>query len=218
MAPIARPCDYAFVENQPVFSADMLGLIRWTPKRLYNFDDRPWDLDGRGQIMVYYYYVQTDAGNDVLIWKPVPPNSGAYFCHGFTFDGVHAPDGPLSLVGEFVPTVLQDEWVPICCARAGHREGEVASAIAVFAKGRIPSHSGKVATAVVTGGVFDEQRSFLLSKQGQYAPRLTFESFSVNARWHGKYTCYVKRGDPRLAEPKCCPVPGENEVSDRWSH
>ncbi len=166
--------------------------------------------------MVYYYWVQTDMGRDVLVWKAVPPNGGAYFCHGFTFDGVNAPDGPLSVVENSVPKVLQDEWVPICCGRAGHREGESPSAIAVFAKSRIPSHSGKVATVVITGGVFNEQRSFLLSKQGAYTRRPTFDSFSANARWHGKYTCYVKKGDPRLAEQTCCPGPGENEVPDRW--
>ena len=166
-------------------------------------------------IMVYFYWVRTDKCREVLVWKAVPPNSGAYFCHGLTFDGVNAPDGPLSLVGDSVPRVLQDEWVPICCGRAGHRDGEPASAIAVFAKDRVPTHSRKVATAVLSGGVFDEYRSMLYSKQGPYSRRPTFESFNGNARRHGKYTCYVKKGDPRLNE-QCCPAPGENEVPDRW--
>jgi RHS repeat-associated protein len=215
--PVARPCDYTFVDNQPVLSADLLGLIRWTPKRQLN--DEPWDLDGSGRIMVYYYWVQTDLGRDVLVWKAEPPNSGAYFCHGLTFDGVSAPDGPLSPTQHSVPIVLQDEWVPICCGRAGHREGEAASAIAVFGKtGPFPSHSGKVATTVVSGGVFDEYRSMLYSKQGAYSRRPAFDSFHANAGVHGKYTCYVKKGDPRLTEQTCCPGPGENEVPDRWPH
>ena len=169
-------------------------------------------------MMVTYYWVQTDMGRDVLVWKAEPPYGGAYFCHGLTFDGVNAPDGPLSPVENSVPKVLQDEWVPICCGRAGHREGEAASAIAVFAKADIPSHSGKVATAVLSGAVFDEHRSMLYSKQGAYSRRPTFDSFHANVGIHGKYTCYVKKGDPRLTEQTCCPGPGENEVPDRWPH
>lgn len=205
MPPVARPCDYTFVDNQPGLSADLLGLIRWTPKRQLN--DEPWDLDGSGRIMVYYYWVQTDLGRDVLVWKAEPPNSGAYFCHGLTFDGVSAPDGPLSLTQHSVPIVLQDEWVPICCGRASHREGEAASAIAVFGKtGPFPSHSGKVATTVVSGGVFDEYRSMLYSKQGDVFTSPHFRQFPCERG--GSWKVYLLREERRSEINRANLLPG----------
>ena len=204
-----RRSEYAFVSNEAISSIDPHGLIQWqNPQWL----DGPKALGpGLERIQVNDYFLKTDSGRDMLAWKPV--DGRTYNCHGFTFDGVTAPGGPYSLYGDYgVVRVLQDEWVPICCARAGHKEGEPASGIAVFLSAGSFQHSGKVATVVLREGRFDEAASFLYSKWGVESPRPNFRTFKMNAARYGKYKCYVKKGDPRLAEFTCCPGPGENEI------
>lgn len=61
---LARTCDYTFALNEPVSSADVLGLIRWTPR---TFLGGPWPIYWRYSWLLvnYYYWVYTDMGTRV---------------------------------------------------------------------------------------------------------------------------------------------------------
>jgi uncharacterized protein RhaS with RHS repeats len=198
----------SFVGNTPTTTIDPHGLIQWQSP---TYVDGPKPLGpGLERIQVNDYFLQTDNGRPILAWKPVAGRT--YDCHGLTFDGVTAPGGPYSLYGDYgVVRVLQDEWVPICCARAGHKEGEPASGVAVFLRGGSYTHSGKVATVVLSEGRFDESASALYSKWGVESTRPNFRTFKMNAAQYGMYKCYVRKGDPRLAETTCCGR-GEHEI------
>ena len=211
-----RTAEYVFLSNDALSRVDPHGLIQWQTAKWFA---GPHPL-ARGQedIQVNDYQVDTDKGSPIAAWKPV--DGRTYDCHGLTFGGVTAAGGPYSPYGNpDVYMILLDEWVPICCARAGHMGGEKASGIVVFTRGKEVRHSGLVATAVLNRqGGFDETRSFVYSKWGVAEARPNFRTFQVNAAYyHAKYSCFVKKGDPRLGEITCCPPPGDNEVPPPWN-
>ena len=189
----------ATVHNDMVGMIDPAGLIQWMPN-LFVKKVLVKSLEKPGQdVTVEYLRGKTDKGTDVLFWRPLETTD--YWCHGYTFDGSTAKDGPFSPSGYDVPKILQDEWkkVPCACAEGG---------IIVIYKGEYVQHSGKVThidareNPLGSGSwQLTEYNSMLRSKwdsNGVLAERAFQEDWRV---YGGYYSCYIKAAEcPR--EPK----------------
>jgi hypothetical protein len=186
---------YSYLRASPLLQRDPTGWVIYANQRLLQQGVHPWPPDPvLGDPVGSNYSVSTNKGTPVTAWKPTD-GSGQYWCHGYTFDGSVAPNGPLSVYGGDVEKVLEDEYERgMSCL-----EGD----IVVFGEN---VHSGKITFLVAHGGVIDEDRTMVTSKWGR--SRLNRQSLRANVRAYGQYRVYVKLGTARLG---CCAAKGENE-------
>ena len=157
--------------------------IQWNTARKTGRISYPWGKNAGyvGNV----YHVETDAGTTIQAWKP--HDGSTYWCHGFTFGGSKAPNGPFSIWGSEVTTVLNDEgWRQgrSCLARPG-------SDILVFwdAQQQL-AHTGIVNSVSAPNAIIDENSSTLDSKWG-YRPR-NQNSWLSNANAYGRYRVFSK--------------------------
>jgi hypothetical protein len=130
-----------------------------------------------------------------------PNDRKSYWCHDFTFGGYSAEDGPFSIAGADVPTVLRDEWKPAHCCLT--EPGD----ILVFCQVGDIVHSGIIVSTATDTGTVDEEKSNLESKWGLQP--LNTNSWAITAARYGQYRCYSK--SPKQG---CCNVAGPNELTD----
>jgi RHS repeat-associated protein len=195
---------YAFVGNHPINAIDELGLVKWDIAQQVLTSVSY----GNPPIVGNTYRLTTDSETPLLSWKP---NDGkSFWCHGYTFDGSVAPNGPFSPYGEDAVKILKDEWGCVACANA---EGGI---VAYYRNGHMQyaTHSGKIAKVVTTQpGQFDEVASQVTSKDGVNAPGVTTDAFAHWLFKYGDYKCYVKKSDPRIGMYGCWGY-GEHEISN----
>ena len=168
VAPIASP------DPSPPLRRMKWGTARKTSRR-----SRPWNDSYIGDV----YEAETDAGTKIPVWKP--DDGVTYWCHGFTFGGSAASNGPFSIWGRQVPTVLTDDgWKSeySCVAKRGD--------ILVFQDANV-AHSGVIASASEPKGIIDDKASTLNSKWGSGSQNVS--SWAVNAAQYGKYEVHSKQ-------------------------
>jgi hypothetical protein len=88
-------------DNEP----ERLRRVAWSPIgsiRRY----QPWP-STHPHILGTEFMGQTDGGGDIGIWRP--DDCTTYWCHGYTFGGSSASQGPFSVFGFEVPTILRDD-------------------------------------------------------------------------------------------------------------
>ena len=188
--------------SQPIQSdnTNALRRMQWSTATDTGQDRKPWpSLSYTGDL----YEVQTDAGNKINAWKP--HDGTTYWCHGYTFGGSVAGNGPFSIWGQDVPTVLADD---------GWRRGRSCLAqdmssgrpdILVFESGGMVQHTGINKTTVASGGAINESQSRLSSKWGS-AP-LNSKTWKENAStYESQYRIYSKN-----PLPGPCSAQGPNE-------
>ena len=148
----------SFAKSQLVNRRDpeaAIQRIKWNTIVDTGRDSFPWRVGPSGDV----YRVETDAGTLIDAWKP--HDGQTYWCHGYTFGGFSVMDGPFSIWGQDVPTVLNDDgWQRAFSCMAGRNE------ILVFSGNNV-AHSGLVDSVGVSGGTVDENTSMLDSKWGQ---------------------------------------------------
>lgn len=174
----------ATVQRMPNIHRDSnvstLRRVKWSSAKDTGADSFPWGSPGPlGDV----FKVETDAGTKVDAWKP--HDGKTFWCHGFTFGGSAASNGPFSLWGADVPTVLNDDgW--------RHTYGCMAqrSDILVFADQNV-AHSGIIESKVAPSGRVDENASTLDSKWGQLPQNVS--SWLVNANQYGRYEAFSKQ-------------------------
>jgi hypothetical protein len=127
---------------------------------------------------------QTDGGSDLGIWRP--DDCSAYWCHGYTFGGSSASQGPFSALGFEVPTILRDDgW------KAAWSSQVNAGDILVFAGNDPITHTGIITSVVRNQGRIDEGQSRLRSKWGPGA--LDNRPWYEDGEQWGSYWCYSKQ-------------------------
>jgi hypothetical protein len=120
---------YAYVGGRPARDTDPLGAIKWeTARRVTDEQGLPvaWEPYGTRGPVFFKWEAQLDDGKTwVTVWAPsgiAPgryPPAYSYWCHGFTFGGWNAPNGPQPGAGPFSPggaaseTILAVEWEKI---------------------------------------------------------------------------------------------------------
>lgn len=127
---------------------------------------------------------QTDGGGDLGIWRP--DDCATYWCHGYTFGGSSASQGPFSVLGFEVPTILRDDgW------KAAWSSQVSAGDILVFTGNDPITHTGIITSVVRNQGRIDEGQSRLRSKWGPGA--LDNRPWQEDAGQWGSYWCYSKQ-------------------------
>ena len=146
--------------------------------------------------------METDRGTRIDAWKP--HDNVTYWCHGYTFGGSSAPNGPFSIWGNEVPIVLRDDgWVPTFSCLSASDD------ILVFARNNV-AHSGIIYSYYNKPNEVspDENRSRLDSKWG--AQSQNKKSWAKNAAQYGPYRVFSK-----YEKQGPCQGLGENELP--WS-
>ncbi len=190
--------EYRFCLNEPVQMIDYGGLMVWFPNEDIGEGEPFAKVKGR------LVRVTTDRNTKLTAF--VPYNRETYNCHGYTFDGYSAPDGPYSIFDKDVLTIIRDDlWVRVCCGMAN-------GGIALFGESKDGwvSHSGKITSVVHQGTKFDEDASQVASKYGP-SGALADRSFSSTADMYGDYKCYIRLKDLKLG---CCAEPGAHEAGN----
>jgi hypothetical protein len=99
-----------------------------------------------------------------LAWRPDNNVQGAdrYFCHGFTFGGSNAPNGPFSPYGAYVVTILARGFnlIPEANARAG-------DIVVWYDANNQVIHSAVLNNVVINDGRLDRERTTLRTKNGR---------------------------------------------------
>ncbi len=183
---------YEYVHSSPLGGTDPSGYVDWS-KPVYIGVGKADTYNLVGSV----YQVQTSQGTKIPAF--VPNDKMSYWCHGFTFGGSSAKNGPFSIDFTTVPTVLNDEWKPAHCCLT--QPGD----ILVFWKNGQLAHSGIIMSTVTNFGAVDEDKSTLKSKWG--INMLRTDSWTVVAANYGKYRCYSQ--SPKQG---CCKPPGPNEL------
>ena len=191
-------------------NVDPLGCLSELPDILWPiakdtaFDHAPFkpDLPDTGDV----FDVPTIKGTIIKAWKP--HDGKTFWCHGYTFGGHLAENGPFSIYGQQVPIVLNDGgWKKVCCGAAGKDD------IVVFSNARDGiTHSGRAESIKTESkeGYFwiDEAASNLSSKWGPTG-KIRTDSFELNAdTYRSQYACYTKED---VGPVPCC-LPGTREL------
>jgi len=199
---------YLFVENGPVSILDPSGLVLWNdPGTVAQQPRFVWD----DTVVGTDYHAKTEGQRIITVWQAAPIYTGrlTYWCHGYTFDGLAAgPRSPHS--GSSAWKILEDEWVPICCAAA--EAGE--DIIAYFGDPEPeenPWHSSKL---IVVGSIdfrIEEGLTFVDSKWGNAA--LASYSLEEEADEYGEYRCYTETPTvEKILDSQLCCEPGDREL------
>ena len=159
--------------------AATLRRVKWISAKDTGADSFPWGSPGpKGDV----FKVETDAGTKVDAWRP--HDGKTYWCHGFTFGGSAATNGPFSLWGSDVPTVLNDDgWQRNFGCMAQRRD------ILVFRDQNV-AHTGIIDSKVAPSARVDETASTLDSKWGKL-PQNT-SSWLVNANHFTRFNFFIE--------------------------
>ncbi|MCY2999550.1 MAG: PEP-CTERM sorting domain-containing protein [Planctomycetota bacterium] len=185
---------YRLVVNSPLNRVDPWGLFDYTVATDTGQDSNPWGDAVSGDVF---------DKDGFKLWKP--HDGKTYWCHGYTFGGSEAANGPFSIWGDQVPEMLKKEgWQKICCGQT--QPGD----IMVFWKDGVVQHSGKLSGPIKTkggeGGYSFDASTQLTSKWGQLP--LNIATVAKNAAVYGSYACYSK-SIKYVYRPCCKSAPGE---------
>ncbi len=177
---LQRKCSSCIPDIEKDSEPSTLRRVKWSTAVDTNQDSQPWGSGPNGDV----YQVETDAGRTINAWKP--HDGTTYWCHGFTFGGSSASNGPFSIWGSDVPTVLTDDGWSMgsnysCISQPGD--------ILVFAGNNV-AHTGIIQSTSAPAGIVDENASMLDSKWGQQPQNVS--SWAVNAAQYGNYSVYTK--------------------------
>jgi hypothetical protein len=196
---------YTFSVNDPIDAVDILGLVKWTPNHKVG-DIRIPSHGGGEWVHADVLEGATDKGRAIQFWKS---GTGDYWCHGFTFDGSIALEGPFSPFGvgdpwgDSVSKILEDDgWVHTCCGMAKTKD-----IVVFYSSGKIV-HSAKVMTVDSRDGEFNEYGSWVVAKDDSYGPLRFFTFAQESQEYEANYKCFSK--PPHLVG--CCPMKGEHEI------
>ncbi len=174
---------YRYATNDPLVSEDPSGLqevvpaINWKTakkitdpqqlKKLPNPNDLYKDAkDAKGKspnVPGEWWSVDTRNGRTILVWKGT--GKAKYFCHGLTFGGNKAENGPFSPTGAEVPEIMSKNYARIPGAANAKNTLPGSVLIIVDGKDRV-LHSAVFDKVVFTNGSLDENKTTLATKNG----------------------------------------------------
>jgi hypothetical protein len=162
--------------DRPIFNWDTLKEIG------------PHDLGYKNPVKGKIYEVELTSGYTIKAWRA--DDGRQYFCHGLTFGGTDAPDGPISpFTGSSVETILQQHYQMI--SEKESRPGDI-----LVWKGADPDstpHSAILTDAIILEGKdYLADNAVLQSKNG-ILPEANLTLDQLNQDYGETYSVYRRR-------------------------